>query len=215
MFGLYSMQAQRAKMSKTDHEKYASRRKLNKKQRKKMLEQQRNLRDRRRPASTEPNGAELGAYHQSPASCQRAGARRGSTCLSQASSVVSDYFPASRPRSPFTAFSCHGSPREPRGTSEDNQLQHQQGGGGETGMVTASLESLARLFSCVTVSKTRQHHRSCNPRAMQGLSARHGPPHCCNPVTPLKTPRPEGSTMRAQVFWSDLAWRAEGSVPAG
>ena len=177
MFGLYSLQAQRAKMSKTDHDKYSSRRKLNKKQRKKMLEQQRNLRDRRRPASTEPSWSDSGAHIQSPTSCQRAGARRGSTCLSQASSVVSDYFPASRPRSPFTVFSCHGSPREPRDSSEDNHIQQQQhqqqqqlpqGGGGQTGRATASLESLARLFSCVTVSKTRQHHRSCNPRAMQG-----------------------------------------------
>lgn len=167
MFGLYGLQAHRAKLTKTDHDKYSSRRKLNKKQRKKMLEQQRNLRDKRRPGSTEPNGADHGAHHQNPASSQLAGARRGSTSLSHASSVVSDYFPASRPRSPFTAFSCHGSPRQPRDSSGDSQLR-QQGGGGETGMVTASLESLARLFSCVAVSKARQHHRSCNPRAMQG-----------------------------------------------
>ncbi|XP_050737723.1 uncharacterized protein LOC127009056 isoform X2 [Eriocheir sinensis] len=169
MFGLYGLQAQRAKMSRTDHDKYSSKGKLNKKQRKKMLEQQRNLRDRRRPPSVELNGAagQEAALHQFPASCQPAGVRRGSSCPSQASSAPSDYLQVPRSRSPFTAFSCHGTPRQPRHSPGGGQ-QRQQEGEGEAGMVTASLESLARLFSCVSVSKARQHRRACNLHDMQG-----------------------------------------------
>lgn len=169
MFGLYGLQAQRAKACKTDHDKYASNRKLNKKQRKKMLEQQRNLRDRRRPTPVHTNGVagQPALHHLTAASCQPAGARRGSACPSQVSSAYSDSLPVSRSRSPFTAFSCHGSPRQPHDSSGGGQ-QRQHEGGGEAGMVTASLESLARLFSCASVSKARQHHRACNLHEMQG-----------------------------------------------
>lgn len=168
MFGLYGLQAHRNKLGRTDHDKYSGKRKLNKRQRKKMLEQQRNLRERRRPPSAEPNGvAGQAAFNQFPASCQPAGARRGSSCPSQASSAPSDYLRVVRSRSPFTVFSCHGSPRQPRDSPRGGQ-QRRQEGGGEAGMVTASLESLARLFSCVSVSKARQPHRTCNLHAMQG-----------------------------------------------
>lgn len=168
MFGLYGLQAQRAKGGRTDHDKYSSKRKLNKKQRKKMLEQQRNLRDKRRPPSVELNGAAgQAALHQFPASCQPAGARRGSSCPSQASSAPSDFLQVPRSRSPFTVFSCHGSPRQARDSPGGGQ-HRQQEGEGEAGMVTASLESLARLFSCVSVSKARQHRHACNLHAMQG-----------------------------------------------
>lgn len=167
MFGLYGLQAQRAKGGRTDHDKYASNRKLNKKQRKKMLEQQRNLRDKRRQPTMLNGAAGQAALYQKPGSCQPAGARRGSACPSQTSSVFSDFLPVSRSRSPFAVFSCHGSPRQPRDSSGGGH-QRQQEGGGEAGMVTASLESLARLFSCASVSKARQQHLPCNLHAMQG-----------------------------------------------
>lgn len=171
MFGLYGLQAHRAK-GDVNQEKYLrpTGKRLNKRQRKKMLEQQRNLREKRRRSYETISEGDLRSVQQRPDSRTPTTARRGSTCISRASSALSDYLPLSRPRSPLVTLSCRGSPsavREPPGLQQQTAA-HQKGGGGENGMVIASLESLARLFSCVAVNKARTPHRSCRTHAMHG-----------------------------------------------
>ncbi|XP_071532252.1 uncharacterized protein Slob isoform X3 [Panulirus ornatus] len=177
MFGLYGLQAHRARMA-AGHDKYASRTKLNKKQRKKLLQQQRDVRERRRRSPQRASQLDVRCGHTNSASSVPAAARKGSPCLSRASSALSDYVPVSRSRSPFNpSNSSQGSPRRPHASPgaplRPQQHQQQQGGGAEAGMVTASLESLARLFSCVAVSKPRLHHRCYHNHAMHGHGGRY------------------------------------------
>nr|XP_053636211.1 slowpoke-binding protein-like isoform X4 [Cherax quadricarinatus] len=170
MFGLYGLQAQRAKMATTGQDKYAIRTKMNKKQRKKLLDQQRHLRDRRRRSPDLSSQTDLRSLQTNAGSCVAASERGGSSALaSRPSSVLSDYLPVSRSRSPFLSASEYCISRTRR---ESSGPRLQEGGGTEAGMVTASLESLARLFSCVSV-KPRPHHRSCYNHAMHGHGGRY------------------------------------------
>lgn len=201
MFGLYGLQAQRARAS-ADRHNAGYKPKLNKRQRKKMLQRQRDIRDRRKRSPEQlscTSEADLSSLQGKPVSCLPAAGRRVSPSVSRCSSALSDcnqhLLPASRSRSPsaLTSLSCQGSPQvgphqrqhppppppPSRQGKQSGGHHHQQqqggggggGGGGEAGMVTASLESLARLFSCVAVSRAPRpppHHRYTHNHAMHG-----------------------------------------------
>lgn len=176
MFGLYGLQAHRAARhaGNTGHDKYSSRSKLNKKQRKRLMQQQRDLREKKRRSTDQIHevGISSSGPRQSP-SCVPAATRIGSPCLTRNSSSVSDSWPVSRDRSPFSCLSDQDTQREAFLQKESPpppppQQQQHGGVGGEAGMVTASLESLARLFSCVAVTRPRPYHRYAQNQAMHG-----------------------------------------------
>ncbi|XP_066975731.1 slowpoke-binding protein [Macrobrachium rosenbergii] len=217
MFGLYGMQAQRARMARTGHDKYTNVSKLTPKRRRKLLKQQRDLRERRNLRAEErPIGGVTNTNPHSRApspSCVPTPGRKGSpsVCLTRASSNLSDYAPVSRDcsrersrypsseRAPYAANLNHANANSncrsvPNGFAHDlvespllpnnnnssnnnsNLHQHQQASGGngaEAGMVTASLESLARLFSCVAVSRPRPSTQHAHRHAMHGHGGRY------------------------------------------
>ncbi|KAK7082056.1 hypothetical protein SK128_009400 [Halocaridina rubra] len=242
MFGLYGMQAHRARMNRTGHDKYTSASKLSPGKRKKMLKQQRELREKRQRQFDPSEHVHVGGgggggggggnglltenRRSSPlpfSSCvPTPGGRRGSSPLlfptRPSSPAVSDYSPKSRERSqdrtrhpsnersPFLGASensnhspnnnswgnrngyhhdlldspllrHHHRSHSPSSSTSYNHKQVGSGGGGggvssggsDSGMVSASLESLARLFSCVGVSsKPRPPNQFAHRHAMHG-----------------------------------------------